>query len=398
MQLSHSIPYDGLISIANYVWDGARNTKNQSQHYFPAAWGGVTDQPVLIVNLFPPQMALAHPNQGWRFRPGLHQAISKNVHVLNIWQHDWRESSHLGHPLPVTAAICRIRAATRILEMTQPVLLISEPAHGALIGKCGERWSLWYCTDDFAAGDTRRTYSIQQNEHRLLPIVDLVLAVSPTLEEKCRPHAREVLLVPNAVDADELRGFAVETSSVAGWPPGGIQYPCVVYLGSLNERIDYPNLLQAIRQCMEMTFVFIGPVAADAGSAPYAAALTELQAAPNTVFLGRRDRREIAWLLSQCDVGIIPYLADDFNRNCSPLKVYEYSALGLPTIATPLPALQALHQHVSLADPTQLAEALRTVQTDLPQWKMHAHALLAANTWQDRVRLVQQKLHVMATS
>ncbi len=397
MSDSTTLPIDGLVVVLNYVWDGAQRTKNQSIHYFPAAWGGVTEQPVLIVNMIPSRQALTHPRQRWHFRPGLHQTASENVHVLNIWQDDWRELAHLGRPLPAEAAARGIRSAARRLRMAQPALMVSEPAHGALIGKCGECCSLWFCTDDFAAGDLRRAESIRRSEQLLLPVVDLVLTVSPTLEAKWRPMAKRVLLTPNAVDAEELVGLAAQTSSIQGWPQGWTPRPCTVYLGSLNERVDYAGLNDAVRKRPDVTFLFVGPTPADAATSDYSEALAQLRSAPNTHYLGRRDRREVAWILSQCDVGLIPYLDNDFNLNCSPLKVYEYSALGLPTIATPLPSIGLLGRDVCLAAPARLADVLGEVLADLPKWREHAHALLDNNTWQDRVRQVQGKLMEMAT-
>jgi len=395
MQTATPLSFDGLIVAENYLWDGLPHTKNQSHHYFPAAWGSVTNQPVLLVNMIPPWQTPMHPKFAWRFRPGLHRTASPHIHLLNIWQDDWREGSHRGDALPVASTVQQIRAAARALHMAQPVLMVSEPAHGVLFGQCGERWSVWFCSDDFAASDIRRAQSIRQNEEKFLPYVDLVLAVSPTLAEKWRSQAKQVLLVPSAVDAEELTRYAAHTTGVAGWPADKIRHPCVVYLGSLNERVDYDCLLQTIRQCADVTFLFIGPMALDAESSPYAGTLAEVQSAPNSIYLGRRNRREISWILTQCDAGIIPYLNNDFNRSCSPVKAYEYSALGLPTIATPLPAIELMQENVCIAKSSQFAQALRHVMADLPLWRTRAHALLASNTWQDRVLLVQRKLQSM---
>ncbi len=392
MNHSTALPFDALIVVENYVWDGVPQTKNQSHHYFPAAWGAMTDQPVLIVNTIYPRQVMSHPSTGWHFRPGLRRAQSKNVYVLNIWQDDWRESAYLGRTLPVSKTAQKIQQAANTLQITAPVLMLSEPAHGALCGQCGERFSVWYCSDDFAASDTRRAQSIRQNEERYMSDVDLIMAVSPTLEESWRPRARRVLLLPSAVDAVEMAEFAVQETGIVGWPSDGVAHPCVVYLGSFNERVDYTCLTAAVRQCPATTFLFIGPIATDASSSSYANALADIQASPNTVFLGRRNRREIAWILSQCDIGIIPYLDNDFNRSCSPVKAYEYSALGLPTVATPLPAMQLVKEHVYLADASHFTQAVHEVLDNLVPWRAHAQALLAANTWQDRVRTVQQTL------
>jgi hypothetical protein len=39
-------------------------------------------------------------------------------------------------------------------------------------------------------------------------------------------------------------------------------------------------------------------------------------------------------------VGIIPFLRNEFNRLCNPIKLKEYLALGFPIVATSLPAYE----------------------------------------------------------
>lgn len=59
------------------------------------------------------------------------------------------------------------------------------------------------------------------------------------------------------------------------------------------------------------------------------------------IFCGRVESDELHALTSACDVGIIPYVAvDEMHRYCSPNKLFEFVAAGLPIIATNLPYLR----------------------------------------------------------
>ena len=50
------------------------------------------------------------------------------------------------------------------------------------------------------------------------------------------------------------------------------------------------------------------------------------------------------------DVGIIPFLRNEFNRLCNPIKLQEYLALGFPIVATSLPAYERFEGLVSTAE------------------------------------------------
>jgi glycosyltransferase involved in cell wall biosynthesis len=55
----------------------------------------------------------------------------------------------------------------------------------------------------------------------------------------------------------------------------------------------------------------------------------------NIIFLGTiNDRKELAGLISCCDIGIVPYDANPLWKNSIPVKSLEYFACGLPVIAT----------------------------------------------------------------
>ncbi len=42
--------------------------------------------------------------------------------------------------------------------------------------------------------------------------------------------------------------------------------------------------------------------------------------------------REVPALLKDCDVGLIPYLCNDYTKNIYPLKIIEYLSVGVPVV------------------------------------------------------------------
>ena len=77
------------------------------------------------------------------------------------------------------------------------------------------------------------------------------------------------------------------------------------------------------------TLLLIGPEQMD---------LSRVAAEPNVRRIGQLPPEQIAAYAAQFDVGIIPFLDNEFNRRCNPVKLKEYLALGFPVVATDLPA------------------------------------------------------------
>ena len=60
-------------------------------------------------------------------------------------------------------------------------------------------------------------------------------------------------------------------------------------------------------------------------------------------FTGWRPIEEYAPLLAEIGVGVVPLASNPFNRSKSWLKGLEFAALGIPTVASPLPEYQRLY-------------------------------------------------------
>ncbi|MEI7503461.1 MAG: hypothetical protein WCJ61_09265, partial [Paludibacter sp.] len=55
-------------------------------------------------------------------------------------------------------------------------------------------------------------------------------------------------------------------------------------------------------------------------------------------------------ILATYDVGIIPYIVNDVNRNIYPLKINEYLAVGVPMVMTPFAVLPEFEGIVSISE------------------------------------------------
>jgi glycosyltransferase involved in cell wall biosynthesis len=169
---------------------------------------------------------------------------------------------------------------------------------------------------------------------RLLADDDVVVLASATalVADAQRGRRAPVHLITNGVEEERFRA-ARRSADVLRADFGAIVAqgrPIVGYFGSFASWFDYGLIKEVARARPEIAFVLIGP-ALDAS----AAALAD---APENLHLLSAMRYEdlpshAAWF----DAGLLPFVINDITLATSPLKIFEYMALGIATVSTDLP-------------------------------------------------------------
>lgn len=226
-------------------------------------------------------------------------------------------------------------------------LWLYKPELGPLMGRFGEKLSVYHCIDEFTAGTTgRKRAMIQQLERDLLRRVDIVFANSrPTFENKRALHER-TFRIPSGVDAAHF-AQAVDESLVVHPAMARLQRPCLGYIGNINERLDYAALTELAQQRPDCSLVLVGDTYPWTMDAP---PLRRLAALSNVHFLGEFPFAELPALVKGMDVCLLPYVADERAYFRSPLKLYEYLAAGKPVVAAAHPEAAELAEVVYLVE------------------------------------------------
>lgn len=152
----------------------------------------------------------------------------------------------------------------------------------------------------------------------------------------------EVAYVPNAVRA-ELFDPAKAWPRPADLPVGG---PVLLYVGALWGGWVDQKLLRALAKAWpEAQVILVGD-----GPPP------EAPEPRNLLRLGLKAQDELPAYLAHAEVGLIPFSVDALTAAVSPLKAFEYLAMGLPVVSTWLPELEGM-QGVRLAQGVKGFEA-----------------------------------------
>ena len=175
---------------------------------------------------------------------------------------------------------------------------------------------------------------------------DVTLALPHSVYHQQRARFGEkVKLVPQVAD---MGVFETEDGSPLRPSPAldEIPRPRLGYLGPAYQQINRPLLSEFLGNHPEWHFVSVGP----AKSVPL----------PNAHALPWQSRHESARYAAGFDVGFMPYNCyDEEKLHCLPLKLFEYFALGLPVVATPILELGRYQDLVYLGDTaSELADAV----------------------------------------
>jgi glycosyltransferase involved in cell wall biosynthesis len=181
---------------------------------------------------------------------------------------------------------------------------------------------------------------------------------------------RKVTLFPNAVNR---RLF----SSHISWPrPEDLPASAwtILYIGALwGEWFDWKLLGRTAERYPEAAVAVIGDYREQYKSHP-----------PNIFFLGLKPQWRLPAYLAHADVAIIPWHPSTITHATSPLKLYEYLAMGLPVVA---PDLKSLGHIPGLFLARDIEEFLSLVGQArfIPRNHMEIDKFIRKNTWQARV-------------
>lgn len=156
---------------------------------------------------------------------------------------------------------------------------------------------------------------------------DVITVTSPVLERQIRAYRSDaVYCIGNGVEFDHFYRTTAEQETPRDLPT---DKPVVGYVGAIYPWLDYDAIEHLARHMPEINIVFIGRVHPDVRQR-----MARLRSLPNVYVLGFKPYREIPAYLRRFDVGMIPFQKNELTAAVNPVKLYEYSAAGVPTVAT----------------------------------------------------------------
>jgi glycosyltransferase involved in cell wall biosynthesis len=278
-----------------------------------------------------------------------------------------------------------VRRAMRRLGFREPILWFAVPHASVVRGKLGERASVYYCIDDYAALPGVDTASVRAIDETLTREAELLYVASPVLFERKRhqnPHAH---FSPHGVDF-ELFSQAMDEALPVAEPARQLRHPVIGYFGVISGGIDVELLEYVAESRPQYTLLVIGHPQADPGRLPRL---------PNVVLQPPVPYRSLPSWAKAFDVAVIPYRMTDQILHANPLKLREYLATGKPVVSTWTPEVERFAHVVQIArSREEYVQAIdRALAEDSPSHRQARLDSVRPLTWDARVEEVLRIFH-----
>jgi glycosyltransferase involved in cell wall biosynthesis len=299
----------------------------------------------------------------WHAREALRgvrsEKLNENIH--QVFPPTLHHTSPLQRKLDLFAAY--------LLQQRGNDVTVSSAFGGPSLPPLGKRGTFIYdYVDDHAsgwrhAGEIRLANRVEKFVAKEIANADLVISSSLYLVNEAKEKfGRNSLYVPNGANVELIRSHE---RNRGGQEENSIR---ALYMGGLDYFVNLQWPLEAMEglreQGVNLEFWIVGDGPA-----------IKNRTFPHWVkILGFQKPEKIPEILSQVDIGILPFLLNPFTDAALPLKILEYGAARLPTVSSPLSELKF-----------QKFPWVRFADGDSKSWELelgHACEMIKEKVWQ----------------
>jgi glycosyltransferase involved in cell wall biosynthesis len=221
----------------------------------------------------------------------------------------------------------------------RPISWFVIPHLSPIVGRLGERLSVYYCTDDYASLPNVDVEAVRAMDEDLTRRADLVFVTSDALYDPRRQLNPRTYVSPHGVDVEHFARAQDDDLAIPG-DVADLPGPVVGFFGLIGGQIDLELIDYLAEQRPSWTFLLIGRVSVPAEQVPRR---------PNIHMIGKRPYHDLPAYGRRFDAAIIPYRESRFATYANPLKLREYLAMGKPIVAVSTPEIDKFADVVEIA-------------------------------------------------
>lgn len=239
-------------------------------------------------------------------------------------------------------------------------------------------FNIYYCYDDFTNVSYFKGFAAIQ-EKEFISKVDLLIVTSSELKIRKQQQNIPVEIVNNGVHFSDFNKYAAVKVNEDD------KRKIIGYTGSIDNRVDIDLLEPVVKEMSDVDFVFIGKIFEQE-------IYKRLCGYSNVIFKPPVSAQEIPSLMSNMDVGIIPYVLNDLTAAIYPLKANEYLAMGMPVVMTPFASIGEADEVVYTSSTSNsFKEALQNAIAEKDESQRQRRIDIAKKAdWQQRAAQLQQ--------
>lgn len=274
----------------------------------------------------------------------------------------------------------------------RPIVYITYPFFSYLVEHIPRCVAMYDVLDDLSVFSLH-CEQMRADHEALLARSDVALFSSNVLREaNAATPTRKGFLVTNGVWLQDFRRNDVACHEPGFKKPAG-KY-VIGYHGAISELLDWV-LLENILHDERIHLVLIGPVtrfAEDSESATDGDVQQRVLAHERVTHLPPVPYRSLVRYLAHFDAGIVPFVVNAKTNPVSPLKLFEYMAVGLPAFATPTRTLSEYSDVIHVADAAELPQKIARVIDGHEAARSQYQELLQRVDWGSQLAPVREEL------
>jgi glycosyltransferase involved in cell wall biosynthesis len=229
---------------------------------------------------------------------------------------------------------------------------------------------------------------INRNERDLIERCDLPIFTSKLLLEEKGVYNPGSIYIPNGVDLEMFRKKYEIPEEVKN-----ISKPIIGYSGVIKKQLDLELLLNLSKNNSNWSFVFVGPIMNVKGSEKY---IDELYKMKNVHFLGKKNHDELPAYIQNFDVGVLPYVNNNYTKYITPLKLNEYMAAGIHIVGRKIIPLNSYKDCIYLADSLEEWECSIRLALEISEENVNknkkAYSIVNKFNWDSLAKRLQDSL------
>ena len=376
-----------ILIVSNQMW---RDRWKGPVHYFTEILARVNQVVFVEGNYSLGKMGLGMLKGNWPVAPfGRRITISKNLSVFTP-----PPRLPYRHFLPGVGRINQKILRRSILQslprwgFTDYLLWVFIHQASDLVGRIGERASIYHCVDDWSRllprGGIGSEKVIDCDERALVRKVNLVIGTSQFLSEKMQKVNPNSFYIPNAF-SHEIFSRATQSETPLPEDLQRLNSPIIGFVGSLEKKSDLDLIRYVALERPHWSVVIVGYL----GEVPD---LYKIRGLPNVHLLGMRPLEEVPSYLKGFDVCMVPFKMDQLTESISPQKFYEYLASGKPIVSTKIREVEQFSSLIEIA--AHYDEFIQKIEKALDERDRSARdqriRVASENTWTHRVEAASQ--------
>lgn len=201
---------------------------------------------------------------------------------------------------------------------------------------------------------------------------------------KCLQNRKDSIYLPNAVNPEDFLNIHEDYIPEDMKPILANGHKIIGYYGYLAEWMDYEMVRGMALNRPDYEFVFIGKAIYDT---------SKIENIPNIHLLGLKPYQELSDYAKFFDVATIPFVINEKMDCVSPIKFYEYCALGLPVVTSKMKDMNnficdfvacadGIDEYLFYLDKFTAEECKEAAQKNSPLIAMQ-------NTWNSRMKVME---------